>query len=78
MALLLGRGATDGLIEPTLLLSLGIGKLDHEGVEQVSVSDKQAEVVIRLSCFAGQLCPGLVGQVVGLCDGHVLLQGSLS
>ena len=78
--LLLGGavGTADGLVEPALLLTLGIGKLEHQVVEEVSVSDKQAEVVIGLGSLAGQLAAGLVSQVVGLCDGHVLLEGALA
>jgi hypothetical protein len=68
----LGAGDADGLVEPALLLLLGLGELEHQGVEEVGMSDEKAEVVVGLSGLAGELGAGLVGEVVGLGDGHLL------
>lgn len=75
---LLGVGSSDGLVEPAFLFALSVGKLKHQRVEKIGVADEKAEVVIGLGSLSRELSPSLVGEVVSLCDRHVLLECGLS
>jgi hypothetical protein len=55
------------------LLAFGILEFDHEAVEEVGVSDKQAEVVVSPAGFLAQLAASRGGDVVGLSKRHLLL-----
>ena len=63
----------DGLVEPALLLPLGISEIEHQAVEKVGVADKKAEIVVSPGSLLGELAAGGVGEVVSLCEAHLLL-----
>jgi len=66
------RGAADRLVEPHLLFPLGFGEVEHQGVEEVGVSDEEAQVVIWAASLRRELGPSLVGEEVCLCNRHLL------
>ena len=55
------------------MLALSIGKVDHESVEEVGVTDEAAQVVVCTAGLATKLRPG--GRGDGVCAGerHLLL-----
>jgi len=59
-------------VEPHLLFPLGFGEVEHQGVEEVGVSDEEAQVVIWAASLRRELGPSLVGEEVCLCNRHLL------
>ncbi len=39
------------MLEPVILFSLGIMKFEHEGVEEVGMSDKKTKVMVTAGGF---------------------------
>ena len=72
LRLLLLRSAYN-VVEPPLLLLLGIGQIEHQRVEHVGVAHQEAEVVIGSGSLLGELAAGAVGEEVGLSNAHLLL-----
>lgn len=68
-------GTADGVVEPAFLFPLGIRQIEHQAIEEIGVTDQNAEVMVRPGSLLGELATGGVSEVVGLRDAHLLLLG---
>lgn len=76
--MLAGRGgglcsSADSLVEPAFLFTLCVGEIEHQGVEEVGVTDQEAEIVVCPVSFTSELLPGGMGEIVCLSDAHFLM-----